>query len=32
MDPVAAVFADVFAHAGGPNLADDATVVLITWK
>ena len=30
-DPVAGVFADVIAHAGGPNLADDATAVLVTW-
>jgi serine phosphatase RsbU (regulator of sigma subunit) len=30
-DAVAGVFADVIAHAGGPNLADDATAVLVTW-
>jgi hypothetical protein len=30
-DPVAKLFADVFSHAGGPNLADDATAVLVTW-
>jgi serine phosphatase RsbU (regulator of sigma subunit) len=30
-DAVAGIFADVIAHAGGPNLADDATAVLVTW-
>ena len=30
-DPVARLFDDVIKHAGGPNLADDATAVLITW-
>jgi serine phosphatase RsbU (regulator of sigma subunit) len=30
-DAVESVFENVVAHAGGPNLADDATVVLITW-
>lgn len=30
-DPVAALFRDVAAHAGGDNLADDATAVLVRW-
>ncbi len=30
-DPIARVFSDVISHAGGPNLADDATAVLVTW-
>lgn len=30
-DPVASLFRDVFAHAGGENLADDATAVLVRW-
>jgi hypothetical protein len=30
-DPVAKIFSDVISHAGGPNLADDATAVLVTW-
>jgi sigma-B regulation protein RsbU (phosphoserine phosphatase) len=30
-DPVARIFSDVISHAGGPNLADDATAVLVTW-
>jgi serine phosphatase RsbU (regulator of sigma subunit) len=30
-DPIGNVFNEVMAHAGGPNLADDATAVLVTW-
>lgn len=30
-DAVAKLFADVITHAGGPNLADDATAVLVKW-
>lgn len=30
-DPVAALFSAVFTHAGGEQLADDATAVLVSW-